>query len=135
MCVYSLVPNSINGQNSPYSSKESIQFSIRWRVDTGKCVDSSPLLCYGQLLGDDPVIFVGSHSGLFLSVEQSSGDIRWKQQLPDRIESSPCLSVCGHFVALGECVYSLTYIIMIIDFGGTNLINFVDLIDKELIYI
>ncbi len=111
--ICSLLPNSIIQPSNLSPNKFSLQFSVRWRVDTGKCVDSSPLLCCG--LGGGPVVFIGSHSGLFLCLEECSGTVKWRQQLPDRIESSPCLSLCGHFVAVGKLhmyVHKLTHSVL-----------------------
>ncbi len=102
-----LLPHFISDDHSNLSfDKRSLHFTVRWSVNTGKCVDSSPLLVVGGLSGG-PTVFIGSHSGLFQAIEHLSGAVRWRQQLPDRIESSACVSACGCYVAVGEaCMYT-----------------------------
>ena len=70
----------------------------RWAVDTGKCVDSSPLVVCQE--GTPPMVYCGSHSGVFVGVALHSGEVRWRRKLSDRVESSACL--CGEFVCVGE---------------------------------
>ena len=81
------------------------QFRGKWKADTGKCVDASPLVVQqrqGSGGADDRCVYVGSHSGLFLAIELCSGRKVWQTQLPDRIESSACVSLCGSLVCVGE---------------------------------
>ncbi|XP_014662072.1 PREDICTED: acyl-CoA synthetase family member 4-like [Priapulus caudatus] len=94
-------------------------FKPRWKYDTGKCVDASPLVavdgygnfcpCEDCLSGHSQhVVFLGSHSGRMAAIALSSGEMLWDIHLPDRIESSACLSACGNFVIVGcydYCVY------------------------------
>ena len=47
------------------------------------------------------VVYVGSHSHLFLALELTTGAEIWRVELGDRVESSACVSVCGHFIAVG----------------------------------
>ena len=76
----------------------------KWKVDTGKCVDASPLLIQDDS-GDPPeMVYIGSHSGRFFALCFRTGRVLWEIQLTDRIESSACLSVCGQFVIVGESV-------------------------------
>ena len=84
-----------------------LKLSIRWRVNTGKCVDCSPLLAKTPL-SEEPIVFIGSHSGAFLAIELKTGREKWRRQLPDRIESSACLSMCGSYVVVGETACYLT---------------------------
>ncbi|KAL6054974.1 Phospholipid-transporting ATPase [Balamuthia mandrillaris] len=62
-------------------------FGLRWKVFLEKCIDSSPLIV-GQKDSGDPRIFIGSHSGLFVALSVSTGNIIWKQRLGGRIEST-----------------------------------------------
>ncbi|KAL6054164.1 Phospholipid-transporting ATPase [Balamuthia mandrillaris] len=62
-------------------------FGLRWKVFLEKCIDSSPLIV-GQKDSGDPRIFIGSHSGLFVALSVSTGNIVWKQRLGGRIEST-----------------------------------------------
>lgn len=92
-----------------------------WKVDTHKCVDASPLLVrtrtvlqapHGLRSKDTPpseappppllVVYVGSHSHLFLALELGSGRVFWRVELGGRVESSACSSACGDFVVVGE---------------------------------
>uniref|UniRef100_S4RLD8 Aminoadipate-semialdehyde dehydrogenase n=1 Tax=Petromyzon marinus TaxID=7757 RepID=S4RLD8_PETMA len=82
-----------------------------WKCDTGKCVDASPLLML-RAHGTPPAVAVcvGSHSRRVLCAEWPGGRVLWTAELPDRVESSACLSKCGTLVALGcydGCVYLL----------------------------
>lgn len=69
-----------------------------WTVPTGKCVDSSPLVV---TIDYRPIVYIGSHSGILLAIQLNDGVVIWKTQLPDRLESSPCLSICGHYIIIG----------------------------------
>ena len=75
-----------------------LKLKEKWVVPTGGCVDSSPLAVKDD---SSDYIYIGSHSGQVLAIETSSGVIKWRTQLQDRIESSPCLSNCGQYVAIG----------------------------------
>jgi acyl-CoA synthetase len=78
--------------------------SLLWKVNTGKCVDASPLIA----MGNRSFVFIGSHSYLFMAVDINSGVVVWKTRLPERIESSATLSACGSYVAVGcydGCLY------------------------------
>ena len=74
----------------------------QWRVDTGKCVDASPLLIQDDSHDPPEIIYIGSHSGRFFAICFRTGRVLWETQLTDRIESSASLSVCGQFVIVGE---------------------------------
>lgn len=75
------------------------KFALKWRHDLAKCVDASPLVVSYE--GGDCVVLVGSHSGRFCAVDVLAGSCCWELQVPDRIESSACLSRCGSYVAFG----------------------------------
>ena len=75
-------------RNPPYSS--------------GKCIDASPLVVFNETFVDGLVV-IGSHSHIVLAVSFISGEVVWKTELPDRVESSAV--VCGQggrLVAVGE---------------------------------
>ncbi|XP_038625191.1 beta-alanine-activating enzyme [Tachyglossus aculeatus] len=76
---------------------------VRWRSDTGRCVDASPLVVVATAPGTAPsaTVYVGSHSGRLQALDLGSGRLKWERVLGDRIESSACLSRCGRFVAVG----------------------------------
>lgn len=120
---------STSSKRDPTVSKSLVSCSIAWKVDTGKCVDASPLMVLtkrvkskeedklppssclameeiggpydSNLVGEDVMIYVGSHSHLFLAVELSTGRVVWQKELGDRVESSACISSCGKFVVVG----------------------------------
>ena len=83
-----------------------LHLQVRWSVDTGKCVDASPLLvhlptsAYKHTLHS--VVYIGSHSGMFLAIDWELGLVLWRAQLGDRIESSATMSSCGRYVAVGQ---------------------------------
>ena len=92
-------------EDTPPSSSEQKRRCVlrqRWTVDTGKCVDSSPLVVRQE--GSTPTtVYCGSHSGTFVAVSLHTGEVLWRRGLSDRTESSACLSACGEFVLVGEC--------------------------------
>ena len=119
------------GKGVPSWSKPSVSFSVTWKLDTHKCIDASPLMVLKKLQPtptieesegvtkrnfggyDDIVVYVGSHSHLFMAVELSTGKEVWHVELPDRVESSACISSCGKFVAVGK------FLSRIYQVGGT----------------
>ena len=96
----SLAPNQL--------TLSSFEFVQKWKVDTGKCVDASPLLVQDKSHVPSEVVYIGSHSGWFFAICFRTGRVLWESQLTDRIESSACLSVCGQFVIVGESVNNMT---------------------------
>ena len=122
--ISEIIPSAVDVK----TAKAQHSSSIVWKVNTHKCVDASPLLVLtrqheledgaGHLpsfssrsaLKDDDadlacldaVVYVGSHSHVFMAVELATGKEVWCQELPDRIESSACVSRCGSFVAVGK---------------------------------
>ena len=72
-----------------------------WSHDTGRCVDSSPLLCYHPV-SQELTVYAGSHSHLFSAVRGSDGVCLWSRQLDDRVESTTVLSHCGCYLVVGS---------------------------------
>ncbi|KFO37382.1 Acyl-CoA synthetase family member 4 [Fukomys damarensis] len=89
---------------------EKMEICVRWRSDTGKCVDASPLVVIPA--GDDSsiTVYIGSHSHRMKAVDLCSGKVKWEQILGDRIESSACVSMCGNFIVVG-CYNGLVYVL------------------------
>ncbi len=101
--------------------------SIAWSIDLHKCIDASPLVVVcrqrrttlaaavggeGEAEGlEDAMVYVGSHSHVFVGAELATGREVWRTELPDRVESTACVSVCGNCVAVGKyvcvCVYNI----------------------------
>jgi hypothetical protein len=81
------------------SSITKIKLNFLWKYDTKKCIDATALIT-SSIEGDQNA-FIGSHSGLFASINLNSGKSNWEFQAKDRIESSACLSKCGEFIIFG----------------------------------
>ncbi|GCB60124.1 beta-alanine-activating enzyme [Scyliorhinus torazame] len=77
-----------------------VSLKIRWKSDTTKCVDASPLVVSGDN-GSDETVYIGSHSHRMQAIDMLSGKIKWERILGDRIESSACMSRCGTFIIVG----------------------------------
>ena len=94
--------------DSPASNHQLPAFELiqKWKVDTGKCVDASPLLVQDKSHDPSKIIYIGSHSGKFFAICFQTGRVLWDTQLTDRIESSACLSMCGQFVVVGKSIYN-----------------------------
>lgn len=103
------------GGDCNFAGKTSVEGTSRprlhldWKYDLSKCVDASPLLVH--YAGGDTILFVGSHYGKFCAVDGATGACFWEARVPDRIESSACISACGEYVAFGcydHHIYCLT---------------------------
>uniref|UniRef100_A0A8B9G9R4 Beta-alanine-activating enzyme n=1 Tax=Amazona collaria TaxID=241587 RepID=A0A8B9G9R4_9PSIT len=82
---------------------------IRWKSNTRKCVDASPLV----IIPSNEVsasVYVGSHSHAMQAIDLDLGEIKWEKNLGDRIESSACVSKCGNFIVVG-CYDGLVYVL------------------------
>ncbi|KFQ28346.1 Acyl-CoA synthetase family member 4, partial [Mesitornis unicolor] len=74
---------------------------VRWKSNTRKCVDASPLVVIPSKEVSASV-YVGSHSHAMQAVDLDLGEIKWEKNLGDRIESSACVSKCGNFIVVGS---------------------------------
>ena len=63
-----------------------------WSVDLEKCIDASPLIT-------ETTVYIGSHAGIFASIDIKSGSINWKVKFDNRIESSALL--CNDKIIFG----------------------------------
>ena len=81
---------------------------VKWSVPTGQCVDASPLVVEAE---GTQCAYVGSHSGMFLAILVTNGDVLWQTKLDSRIESSACLSLDGRYVSVGEYMYVLCIVL------------------------
>ncbi|XP_051026230.1 beta-alanine-activating enzyme [Acomys russatus] len=100
----------VSQERSPGAGAERMVLRERWRSDTGKCVDASPLLVIAAVDKSSTTMYVGSHSHRVQAVDLYSGKMRWEQLLGDRIESSACVSKCGNFIVVG-CYNGLVYVL------------------------
>ncbi|XP_041461888.1 beta-alanine-activating enzyme-like isoform X2 [Lytechinus variegatus] len=86
------------GPSERSGKRGKLTFEESWRVDTGKCVDASPLVVCSS---SSQTVYIGSHSHLFIAITMETGNVLWRTELGDRVESSACLSACGRFVIVG----------------------------------
>ncbi|XP_076993066.1 beta-alanine-activating enzyme isoform X7 [Tamandua tetradactyla] len=89
---------------------EKLELRVRWRSDTGKCVDASPLVIIPASDKSSATVYIGSHSHRMKAIDLYSGKVKWEQILGDRIESSACISNCGNFVIVG-CYDGFVYVL------------------------
>ncbi|NXJ47760.1 ACSF4 enzyme, partial [Spizaetus tyrannus] len=83
---------------------------IRWKSNTRKCVDASPLVVIPSKEEVSASVYVGSHSHAMQAIDLDLGEIKWEKNLGDRIESSACISKCGNFIVVG-CYDGLVYVL------------------------
>lgn len=92
----------VSEEETSVMGAEKMEFHVRWRSDTGKCVDASPLLVIPAVDKSSATVYIGSHSHRMIAVDLYSGKVKWEQILGDRIESSACVSKCGNFIVVGK---------------------------------
>ncbi|NXJ73889.1 ACSF4 enzyme, partial [Trogon melanurus] len=83
---------------------------VRWKANTRKCVDASPLVIIASKKEVSASVYIGSHSHAMQAVDLDLGEIKWEKNLGDRIESSACISKCGSFIIVG-CYDGLVYVL------------------------
>ncbi|XP_013804975.1 beta-alanine-activating enzyme isoform X1 [Apteryx mantelli] len=83
---------------------------IRWKSNTRRCVDASPLVIIPFTDEVSASVYVGSHSHTMQAIDLDLGEIKWERNLGDRIESSACVSKCGNFIVVG-CYDGLVYVL------------------------
>ncbi|KAG2465572.1 ACSF4 enzyme, partial [Polypterus senegalus] len=85
---------------------------LRWMLDTGKCVDASPLLLITETENLCQTVYIGSHSHRMQAIDMYSGKIKWERLLGDRIESSATVTKCGRFIVVG-CYDGFVYFLAV----------------------
>ncbi|NWR29938.1 ACSF4 enzyme, partial [Tachuris rubrigastra] len=93
-----------------YATMAELALSVRWKSDTRKCVDASPLVIIPSKEEVSASVYVGSHSHAMQAIDLDLGKIKWEKTLGDRIESSACVSKCGNFIVVG-CYDGLVYVL------------------------
>ncbi|NWT08974.1 ACSF4 enzyme, partial [Vireo altiloquus] len=83
---------------------------MRWKSNTRRCVDASPLVIIPATGEVSACVYVGSHSHAMKAIDLDLGEIKWEKTLGDRIESSACVSKCGNFIVVG-CYDGLVYVL------------------------
>ncbi|XP_062991428.1 beta-alanine-activating enzyme [Elgaria multicarinata webbii] len=89
-------------QENPGETAEKLTLHVRWKSDLGKCVDASPLVLISITDKLNAFVYIGAHSHMIQAIDLCSGDVKWERNLPDRIESSACVSKCGIFIIVGS---------------------------------
>uniref|UniRef100_A0A8C3R3D4 Beta-alanine-activating enzyme n=1 Tax=Cyanoderma ruficeps TaxID=181631 RepID=A0A8C3R3D4_9PASS len=92
-----------------HSSVAELALCVRWKSNTRKCVDASPLVII-PAKEVSASVYVGSHSHAMQAIDLDLGEIKWEKTLGDRIESSACVSKCGNFIVVG-CYDGLVYVL------------------------
>ncbi|XP_058693837.1 beta-alanine-activating enzyme isoform X2 [Poecile atricapillus] len=99
-----------NHTKHSYSSVAELAMCVRWKSNTRKCVDASPLVIIPAKEEVSASVYVGSHSHAMQAIDLDLGEIKWEKTLGDRIESSACVSKCGNFIVVG-CYDGLVYVL------------------------
>ncbi|XP_062348793.1 beta-alanine-activating enzyme isoform X3 [Cinclus cinclus] len=86
------------------SSVAELALCVRWKSNTRKCVDASPLVII-PAKEVSASVYVGSHSHAMQAIDLDLGEIKWEKTLGDRIESSACVSKCGNFIVVGLAIF------------------------------
>ncbi|XP_074132248.1 beta-alanine-activating enzyme isoform X1 [Sminthopsis crassicaudata] len=102
--------SAISEDETSVRASEKIKFCVKWKCNTGKCVDASPLIAVFLLSQSSATVYIGSHSHRIQAIDLYSGKVKWEQILGDRIEASACLSPCGNFIIVG-CYNGLIYVL------------------------
>ncbi|XP_010133244.1 PREDICTED: acyl-CoA synthetase family member 4 [Buceros rhinoceros silvestris] len=97
-----------------HATTAELALRVRWKANTRKCVDASPLVIIPSKEELSASVYVGSHSHAVQAIDLDLGEIRWEKNLGDRIESSACVSKCGNFIVVG-CYDGLVYVLQVAD--------------------
>ncbi|NXN78119.1 ACSF4 enzyme, partial [Bombycilla garrulus] len=92
-----------------HSSVAELALCGRWKSNTRKCVDASPLIIV-PAKEVSASVYIGSHSHAMQAIDLDLGEIKWEKTLGDRLESSACVSKCGNFIVVG-CYDGLVYVL------------------------
>ena len=71
------------------------------------CVAMMTLYVILVFCRESAMVVVGSHSHQVAAIDLMSGKLVWQVCLPDRVESSACLSRCAKYVLVGKIKLSL----------------------------
>lgn len=92
----------VSDEGTSVTATKKMELHVRWRTDTGKCVDASPLVVISVAAEFSAAVYIGAHSHRMMAVDLYSGKVKWEQILGGRIESSACVSKCGNFIVVGK---------------------------------
>lgn len=88
-----------NVPKSPNNESKLSDISVKWKYNTSKCIDATPLVIINSDMSQS--ILVGSHSSKFVCVN-NEGDLKWEFNASGRIESSATVSKCKNFIIFGK---------------------------------
>lgn len=77
-------------------SERADSLKLCWKVDLKKCIDASPLI-----IERNNAVYIGSHKGLFTSVDLTTGQVNWQIGLSGRIEATASTSPCQTKIYVG----------------------------------
>ena len=78
-----------------------LNLTFRYKFNTRKCVDATPLIVLQNSNLSSALIFIGSHSAKFFCLDYF-GNLKWEFEAKDRIESSAIISKCQKYVIFGN---------------------------------
>ncbi|PSN35737.1 Acyl-CoA synthetase family member 4 [Blattella germanica] len=78
---------------------DEVNIQLKWKKTLHKCVDASPRFVLYE--NGNMKICIGSHSGKVLIIDAGNENSVVECNLPDRIESSVCVSPCGKIGIVG----------------------------------
>ncbi|XP_063902373.1 beta-alanine-activating enzyme-like [Zophobas morio] len=93
----------------PLAFQDLKKLEVVWRVNTLKCVDSSPLVVYKD--ENISYTYIGGHSQYLYCINNANGSVVWSLKLNGRIEAS-CVFLYGGYIVVGchdNFVYFITF--------------------------
>jgi acyl-CoA synthetase len=67
----------VSEEEKPVIEAEKMEFRVRWKSDTGKCVDASPLVVIPAVNKSSITVYIGSHSHRMKAIDLYSGKVKW----------------------------------------------------------
>lgn len=103
-----IIRNPETNESFQAGAPTALGVSLIWSSDTGRCVDSSPVLLVQEGTNQrsdafKTTVFVGSHSHRVQALDLDTGSLQWERVLGDRIEASAAVSHCGTLLVIGKC--------------------------------
>lgn len=124
-CRGKILINEKEENFAPDFSEKSFTFKMHWKYNMKKCIDASPCCLNFKRFS---WVVVGSHSHELAVLDCNTGAIVSKCELPHRIESSVCPSLCGKYGIVG-CYDGYVYCISLLNgqvkwkFGTNNIVK------------
>lgn len=100
------IPSLTN--ESAEESRDSHVLEEKWKWDSGKCIDASPVVFIRRIQSEGEAkeeaeerVLIGSHSGLFACLRVDDGYEVWRVNLKSRIEATCSLTADGLYCVIG----------------------------------